>query len=203
MRTLLIESQPSCGRSVEARLSTAGHEVVRCFSPGDPLFPCAALDGRCPLDDPAGIDAVVAVRTPTDPDQTISEMGISCALRLDVPVIVTGEGQTDPFGDRVEHVDEDRLLDGYQQVVDRAHEARVAPMRAEARRLVARAGLDASIVDVQLVREGSRTRIAVVLPPGAEEIAEVVAVRMHNLHRPDRIDDRVVDIQLVRQEERS
>jgi hypothetical protein len=201
MRTLLIESQPSCGRRVEDRLRAAGHDVVRCVQPGHPLFPFAALDGGCPLDDPAGVDAVVAVRTPTEPDQTISEMGISCALRLDVPVIVTGEGQSDPFGDRVQRVAEDDLTAGYQRVVDDAYEARVAPMRAEARRLVERSGLDPSAVDVRLVREGARTRIVVDLPPGSDGIAEVVAVRMHNIHRPDRNPDRVVDVDIAREEE--
>jgi hypothetical protein len=200
MRTLLIESQPSCGREVEDRLRAAGHDVARCLGADDPLFPCVGLDGSCPLEHPDAVDAVVAVRTPTDPDQTISEMGVTCALRADIPVIVTGQGQLDPYGDRVHRVDEADLLAGWQQVVDDAHEARVAPLRAEARRLVERSGGDASAVDVDLVRTGPRTRIVVSLPPGSDEVAEVVAVRLHGIHHPDPTSQRVVDVEVVRAE---
>src|SRR4026207_367157 len=75
-----------------------------------PLFPCSALTTGCPLEDPDGVDAAVVVRTPTEPDQTVSEMGVTCALRVRVPVIVVGPKALDSFVDFVCHSDEHDVL---------------------------------------------------------------------------------------------
>src|SRR5688572_21635329 len=174
MRTLLIESLPGCGRAVEDRLRDAGHDVLRCHAPDEPTFPCSVLTTGCPLEEPTGVDAVVAVRTPTEPDQTISEMGITCALRRNVPVIVVGESHLDPFGDRVqrgeeEEEEEEEVLDRCARAIDDAREEAVAPLRAEARRLVARAGGDPLGTDVAIEHEPGRTRIEVTLSPCEED----------------------------------
>ena len=169
MRTLLIESLPGCGRGVEDRLLRAGHDVVRCRPRNQPVFPCSALTTGCPLEDPHGVDAAVTVRTPTETDQTVSEMGVTCALRIRVPVIAVGPKHLDPFDDLVRHSDEHDVLAAYAEAVDATREEIVGPLRAEARRLVARHGGDDSLVDVAIEHEVDRTRIVVTLPPSAEE----------------------------------
>jgi hypothetical protein len=203
MRTLLIESLPGCGRAVEDRLRGAGHDVLRCHAPHEPTFPCRALTTGCPLEEPAGIDSVVAVRTPTEPDQAVSEMGITCALRRSVPVVVVGESHLDPFGDRVQRGEEDEVLDRCARAIDDAREEVLAPLRAEARRLVARAGGDPMVTDVAIEHEPRRTRIEVTLPPCEEDIRETVASHVLSRYQPPAGPDRTIDIEITRpQEER-
>lgn len=198
MRTLLIESLPGCGRSVEDRLHQAGHDVVRCRPPSQPLFPCSALTTGCPLEDRDGVDAAVVVRTPTEPDQTVSEMGVTCALRVRVPVIVVGPKPLDPFADFVHHSDEHDVLNAYAEAVDTNREEIVAPLRAEARRLVARHGGDDSLVDVAIEHEVDRTRIAITLPPDVEDLEQTLATYVHARYRPPARRDRTVDIEIER-----
>jgi hypothetical protein len=198
MRTLLIESLPGCGRSVEDRLRAANHDVVRCRPRNQPLFPCNALTTGCPLEDPEGVDAAVVVRTPTEPDQTVSEMGVTCALRVQVPVIVVGPKPLDPFHDFVRHSDEHDVLTAYAEAMDTGREAILAPLRAEARRLVARHGGDDALVDVAIGHEADRTRIVITLPPGAEGVEQLVATHVNARYRPPAGRDRTVDIEIAR-----
>jgi hypothetical protein len=200
MRTLLTESLPGCGHDVEAQLRDAGHEVVRCHPPGAPTFPCAALAGTCPLEEPAAIDALVAVRTPTEHDQAISEMGITCALRHRVPVVVVGGG-IDPYGDQVWRAEEQDLLPACAAAVEEAAEQSVAPLRDEARRLVERRGLDADEVDVRIRHEGRRTRIIVTVPRGSEDVDELVATRLLAQYEPPAGRRGIIDVHVGRPEE--
>jgi hypothetical protein len=198
MRTLLIESLPGCGRDVEDRLLRAGHEVVRCRPQNQPIFPCSALTTGCPLEDPRGVDAAVTVRTLTEPDQTVSEMGVTCALRVRVPVIAVGPKHGEPFHDLVRHSDEHDLLAAYAEAVDAARDEIVGPLRAEARHLVARHGGDDALVDVAIEHDVDRTRIVVTLPPGAEGVEQSVATHVHARYRPTARRDRAVDVEIAR-----
>jgi hypothetical protein len=80
-----------------AALQAAGHEPFRCHDPGAPAFPCnALLPGRhCPLD--LGVDAVVTSRARPVSAPTVSETGVTCALRAGVPLVVTGISDRGPF----------------------------------------------------------------------------------------------------------
>jgi hypothetical protein len=110
-------------------------------------------------------------------------MGLTCALRSNVPVVVIGDG-IDPYGSLVTRSPEGDVLDACAAAIDAAQEALVAPLRDEARRLVAAVGGEADLVDVRIERTESRDRIEIALPPGAEAVEDVVAVRLYDLYRP-------------------
>jgi len=79
-----------------ASLQDAGHEPQRCHDPGSPAFPCnALLPGRCPLD--RGVDIVVTSRARALSAPTPSEMGVTCALHAQIPLVVTGISDRGPF----------------------------------------------------------------------------------------------------------
>ena len=80
-----------------AALQAAGHEPLRCHDPGAPAFPCNALlpGRRCPLD--IGVDVVVTSRARPVSAPTLSETGVTCALRAQVPLVVTGIADRGPF----------------------------------------------------------------------------------------------------------
>ena len=88
-RALLLSSDDETLADVEAHLADAGFDVRRCHEPGAPAFPCANLaGGDCPLSLPGGVDVVVDVRTHPWPLPTGREIGVTCALRARVPVVV-------------------------------------------------------------------------------------------------------------------
>ena len=80
-----------------AALQAAGHEALRCHDAGAPAFPCNALlpGRRCPLD--IGIDAVVTSRARPVKTPTLTETGVTCALRAGVPLVVAGIADRGPF----------------------------------------------------------------------------------------------------------
>jgi hypothetical protein len=80
-----------------ASLRAAGHEVSRCQEPGDPAFPCRALQpgGTCPLD--TGVELVVTSRARPAATPTAHEMGVICGLHNRIPLVVTGISRNGPF----------------------------------------------------------------------------------------------------------
>ena len=87
-----------------AALQAAGHTPLRCHEPGAPAFPCNALlpGHRCPLD--VGVDAVVTSRARPVSAPTLSETGVTCALRAGLPLVVTGISDRGPFKDLASRV---------------------------------------------------------------------------------------------------
>jgi hypothetical protein len=65
-------------------------EIFRCHEPGTPVFPCNALrpGGICPV--VAGIDVVATVRARPLRSLAESEFGVICALREEIPLVVSG-----------------------------------------------------------------------------------------------------------------
>ena len=92
-----MENEPGAARPAEDRLRADGHEVARCFA-GDRAT-CVGLDrpGACPLDDPDGVDVVLAVRAPGHQSPTAREVGVTCALRRRIPLAVAGPVRPNPF----------------------------------------------------------------------------------------------------------
>jgi hypothetical protein len=91
MKVLLLEHGTTAETAVESRLEEAGHDVVRCHEPDRPAFPCRGLldEGHCPLD---GQSVSVAVDVSPAPEEYPEHNdGVTCALRHDVPVVLTGE----------------------------------------------------------------------------------------------------------------
>jgi hypothetical protein len=194
MRILVTESDPGHSQAVEATLTAAGHEVVRCTAPDEPAFPCVGLaDGECPLDEPT--DVALAVRTRPHPRPTPGETGVSCALRADVPLVVAGTHGLSPFTPwTIMTVDDDE--DVVAVVEGAAGSAPAAVTEAageEARRLL---GEEA---DVRVARDGDRLLVELIAP---EEIdrqrATAVAVRVLGAARQVAQGARTLDIGLAR-----
>jgi hypothetical protein len=97
MKVLLLEHGTTAETAVESRLEEAGHDVVRCHEPDRPAFPCRGLldHDRCPLDDQS---VAVAVDVSPAPDVYAEHNdGVTCALRRDIPVVLTGDGPEQPM----------------------------------------------------------------------------------------------------------
>jgi hypothetical protein len=80
-----------------AILEASGSTAVRCHQSGEQAFPCNALiPGRtCPL--ALELDAVLTVRSRPVPAATPGEVGVICALREGVPLVVAGMSDHNPF----------------------------------------------------------------------------------------------------------
>jgi hypothetical protein len=99
-RALIVSSDDEPLADVERELRDAGFDVWRCHEPGSPSYPCVGiLTGECPLDVAGGIDVAVDVRHHPWPAPTPREIGVTCAVRAGVPVVVVGRG-SHPFEDR-------------------------------------------------------------------------------------------------------
>jgi hypothetical protein len=97
---------------------------------------------------------------------------------------------------------DDDVLAACASAIEAAHEAVVAPLRDEARRLVAEAGGDGDLVDVRVDRHPLRDRVSITLPPGLDATAEVVAVRLHDLYRRQAVaSGRTIDFEISHPEE--
>ncbi|HEY3485015.1 MAG TPA: hypothetical protein VGK49_06500 [Ilumatobacteraceae bacterium] len=87
MRVLMLESHPGVASGAVARLTEAGHTIVRCDT-ADREYPCRGLapGGQCPLDEP--VDVAVLVQ---EAGTAQVEPGAVCAARARIPVLeVTG-----------------------------------------------------------------------------------------------------------------
>jgi hypothetical protein len=91
MRILLTESVAGDAAALEIAAEDRGVEVVRCQPADGPVTPCVGFlgDAPCPLD--RHVDAVVGVRRSDDRELSGPELGLACALRAGVPIIVVGD----------------------------------------------------------------------------------------------------------------
>ena len=78
-------------------LELGGTVVHRCHEPGEPVFPCRALQpgGQCPLD--SGVDVVVSMRARPDAAPLPGEIGVVCGLHAGIPLVVAGLASDHPF----------------------------------------------------------------------------------------------------------
>jgi hypothetical protein len=129
LRVLVTEDVRGAADEAVAELEQAGHTVLRCCEPTGAAFPCAALrDGsRCPLD--AQIDVALAVRRHSHPRPTRREVGVSCALKARVPLVVAGHGGCDPFAQW-----ESEFLPRTHQIVEACERVARAPLWEHGRR---------------------------------------------------------------------
>jgi hypothetical protein len=99
-RALLVSSDDDPLDAAERALLDAAFDVHRCHAPGSPSPLCTGIvTGECPLDVAGGIDVLVDVRQHPWPLPTRHEIGVTCALRAGVPVVVVGRAPH-PFSDR-------------------------------------------------------------------------------------------------------
>jgi hypothetical protein len=80
------------------RLADAGLVAFTCHTPGQPAFPCDALQAGklCPLDRGCGV--VVTVRARPLERPAPGEMGVVCALHRGVALVGAGMPGDNPFG---------------------------------------------------------------------------------------------------------
>lgn len=182
MRTLLIESDPATGAQVAETLDALGHHIVRCHERGAPAFPCAALapDG-CPLEQ-SPVDVVVTAHDASWSAPGADEAGVTCALRVGVPVVAVS-GPDHPFTAHAETCTDPAEVGA---AVDRAIAAsdrrRAEPLEAEARRLCDLEGVDAGHVSVEVRRDAETARIVVRTErPVDDAVAGRLATRLHAL----------------------
>jgi hypothetical protein len=158
MRALLLhDGSPDAAFDV---LAASGHEVVTCAPGGTSSFACAGIDGTCPLD--ARVDVAVAVCEGDADGLAAGELGVICALRDGVPLVVAGSG-TRPYAGRAAAVA--ATLDDLPASMAAAVEATMAAL--------SRRVSDVAGADVELCRDGDAVRITV--PDGAPERTAVLA----------------------------
>ena len=97
MRVLVAGTDERSIQLAEDRLRDHGVATVCCHVPGARAFPCLGLSGlaSCPLSRP--VDAVITVRSHPLPQPARREIGVTCALRDGVPLIVAGRTALQPF----------------------------------------------------------------------------------------------------------
>jgi hypothetical protein len=98
LNVLVLESDRGAADRAIADLTAAGHRVARCHDGEAPAFPCAALNGGCPLRNET-IDVALAVRRHPRLQPAPQEDGVTCALRTHVPLVVAGATALNPFDD--------------------------------------------------------------------------------------------------------
>jgi hypothetical protein len=182
MRALLLETDRHAGDSVARKLTAAGHQVLRCHEVDLDAFPCNALcaGGACPLEHRESVDVVVTFRAHAYPRPRPFEDGVSCALRHDVPLVVTGTSALNPF-DR--WTTEITPPDDIVAACERAVAAPNRKLSEEATRVVrstlVRNGddaADAAGAEVVVTRRAGRLQARAVLPGGAGEEPDKMAV---------------------------
>ena len=99
MRVLLTESAPGAGEEAEKRLREAGYDISFCHPDHRAdADGCVVLRGigHCPLRTDADIRLAVDARAADAPAlPTAREFGACCALRDQVPLVVTGPADTE------------------------------------------------------------------------------------------------------------
>jgi hypothetical protein len=101
MRALLLHDATPAATAAAA-IEAASHEVVRCAPTDAAGFTCAGLAGDCPLD--ARVDVAVVVRGTSSTEVAPGEIGVICALRDHVPLVLCGDPAACAYGDRADAV---------------------------------------------------------------------------------------------------
>jgi hypothetical protein len=183
MRVLVVGTLGSSIERTHNALHDAGHEVARCHAPGQPAFPCVALEtGACPLE-VAPVDVVVAARDHTSPRPSLAENGVTCALRHSVPLVVAGRGPN-PYARWTNEAVEDP-----EGVVEACERAATAPLELQsavattaALGVVERSGEDAdlSLAGATVWRERGRLRAVLRLPVLSHKVASNVIAKVES-----------------------
>ena len=146
---------------VAERLEGAGYDVVRC-NDGTNSCPCTGATGSCPLD--GSVDVAVVVHDRPSVDLAVGEVGVICALRDGIPVVVAGNHTQSPFDGRCDgvagHVDD---------VPEACQRARTAAMSRASEFVTQFTGGDADVV-----RHGHRVEVVL-----GSDATERQAVRAH------------------------
>lgn len=178
---LLIESSPHAADLAAADLAAAGHRVHRCHDHDSRGFPCVGVaePGACPLDDP--VDVALIVRPRVSPRPTPLEGGVSCALRVGVPIVEQGPEVLDPFapwvsrrvspGDDLSAALSEAVHDGFAPLRELIR-TRIAP-------LTSALGVHPATVGCRIERAGTSLDVHLDLPSAASPaLSQALAVRV-------------------------
>jgi hypothetical protein len=181
MRVLVVETDAGAADEAVARLEAAGHAVARCHEHGERhAFPCAGLaaGGVCPLRGD-GVDVALTVRARPMPTPAALEDGAACALRANVPLVVTGQTVWNPY------VQLPDVTVAHDDVVAACEAAARAPLARHGvaaleamRASLLQSGVDARDVedtDVTVTRTRAGLHVTLDVPPGAPKAAIALA----------------------------
>lgn len=131
MRVLLMGGPGPNFEEACRELEESEHEVVVCHDRDEPVFPCKAFRGECPLDE-ASVDIAVVVRNHAWPRPTPFDRGVTCAVRQEVPVVVTGMDVLNPYEEWTDAIvsRDDDLVAELEAVTGSARHERASPDRA-------------------------------------------------------------------------
>ncbi|MGK2950719.1 MAG: hypothetical protein ACSLFP_19265 [Acidimicrobiales bacterium] len=178
---LVIESSPHAADLATADLVAAGHRVHRCHDHESRGFPCVGVaePGSCPLDQ--SVDVALIVRPRVSPRPTQLEGGVSCALRVGVPIVEQGPEVLDPFAPWVSRrVD---VGDDLSAAIYRAVHDGFAPLRELIRTRIApltsALGVHPAAVGCRIERAGMSLDVHLDLPsPASPALSQALAVRV-------------------------
>lgn len=94
MKALLLHDIAPDGLAAAA-LEASGIDVARCAPNAGRPYPCVGADGPCPLD--GTVDVAVVVHDGPSTDFHPGEVGVVCAQRDGIPLVVAGNGAFAPF----------------------------------------------------------------------------------------------------------
>jgi hypothetical protein len=170
MRVLVVETVPGAAEDAVAALEAASHTIDRCHETGTTGFPCRAVDapGECPLE-AQPVAVALTVRSPGSSTATVED-GVACAIRANIPLVVTGETDDNPYRRWTAAIARDARND----VVAACEHAAAAPLPRHThaaserlRRLLRRRDVaDAEAARAVVTRHDGRLRIRLLLPPG-------------------------------------
>ncbi len=158
LAVLVVEADHRAAESAAEALRDAGHRVLRCSEPDEPAFPCAGLGGgECPLD-ASSVDVVLDVRGHPRSTTTMTETGVTCALRDGVPLVVAGRSAFNPFELHAEAVvastDPSTVVAACEQVVAEPLTRRSTAATEAARAALAATGEPAIEASAEVRRRG-------------------------------------------------
>lgn len=180
MRIAMIQSDPRAGARAQAILEQAGHEVSWCAEPAANQFPCRGVaGGDCPLDE----GAMVAVSAPgsVPPEPAAGDVGLICAMRRRLPVLVAAPDDVAWPGSRLGLVPLEDLVTAVEEAASAVLPEHTAAVLDEARRVAGPA------TTASVTRSGDGIKVVIDLPEGVDvALAEAIAVRAQGAIR--RID---------------
>ncbi len=171
MRIAMLQSDPRAGARAQALLENAGHEVLHCTDPAGYPFPCRGVTGdSCPLD--AGAVVAVSASGSVPPEPQAGDVGLICAMRRHLPVLVAAPEDAVWSGSRLGLVAAGDLVASVERAASAVLPVHTKDVLDEARRM---AGESAT---ASVTRSIGGLRIDIELPEDVEDsVAQAIAVR--------------------------
>ena len=171
MRIAMIQSDPSAGARAQTLLEDAGHEVLTCVDDVGTPFPCRGVaGGTCPL----AAGAVVAVSAPASlpPEPQAGDIGLICAMRRHLPLVVVAPDGVGWRGARVRSVTADDLVAAVEEAASAVLPVHTGAVLDEVRSVAGEAASAA------VTRSAEGLEVLVELPEDIDDrAAEKIAVR--------------------------